>query len=115
MSEPTPRGSAAGRTAPAGRAASPAGRGGAATGKPNARRAIRKPVIDIDRIVLLRVAFVLVVLAFLYLVVWIGMRAFGAGGAKQVKRIDRVIIDATTAAPVPVPQTDPAKPGTSSP
>ena len=49
----------------------------------------------------MRVALVAIVLAFLYLVVWIGARAFGSG-AKQVTRIDRVIIDATTPQP-PVP------------
>ena len=43
----------------------------------------------------MRLALVVLVLAFLYLVVWIGARAFGSG-AKQATRIDRVIIDATT-------------------
>jgi hypothetical protein len=46
----------------------------------------------------MRIALVVVVLAFLYLVVWIGTRAFGSG-AKQVTRIDRVIIDATALPP----------------
>ncbi len=116
MSEPTPRGNAAGRTAPAGRRAprAPAIRG-KATGKPNARPRLRKPDIDVDRIVVLRFALVLVVLAFLYLVVWIGMRAFG-DGARQAKTMDRVIIDATAPpAPPTVPGTEPAKAGTSPP
>ncbi len=114
MSESTPRGNAAGRTTPAGRRAPPASAisGGKATGKSNARPRLRKPDIEIDRIVVLRFALVLVVLAFLYLIVWIGTRAFG-DGARQSKTIDRVIIDATApTAPPAAPRTDPAKPGT---
>ena len=85
MSEPTPRGNAAGRTAPADVARRPpAISGGKATGIECAAPA-RKPDIEIDRIVVLRFALVLVVLAFLYLIVWIGTRAFG-DGARQRRR-----------------------------
>ncbi len=58
----------------------------------------------------MRVALVAIVLAFLYLVVWIGARAFGSG-AKQATRIDRVIIDATTTQPpAPAPGTNAGAP-----
>jgi len=110
MSERAPRGGGSGRSAPARRVAPAAksarGRTGAALAETRSRR--RFPGIEIDRIVVMRVALVLLVLAFLYLVVWIGTRAFGSG-AKQVTRIDRVIIDATAPRPPPpAPGTDAA-------
>jgi hypothetical protein len=71
--------------------------------------------IEIDRIVVMRVAFVVVVLAFLYLVVWIGTRAFGTGKG-QVTRIDRVVIDATAPPPpAPTPRAEAAAPRPTAP
>jgi hypothetical protein len=86
----------------------------AAVGK-GAKARIRKPDLAVDRIVVLRTAFAAIVLAFLYLVVWIGIQAFGGGGARQAKKIDRVIIDATNASPAPVARPDAAKAGAAPP
>jgi hypothetical protein len=94
------------RNAPAARAGSGGTRGTPAN--PRGRR--RLPAIEVDRIVVMRIALVVVVLAFLYLVVWIGTRAFGSG-AKQASRIDRVIIDATApSSPATMPETNSNRP-----
>ena len=79
-------------------------------------RARRGLPIEVDRIVLMRVAFIIVVLAFLYLVVWIGTRAFGTGTG-QITRIDRVVIDATapSASPAAAPGTDAVTPRRTAP
>ena len=69
--------------------------------RPAARGDTSKARFEVDRIVLLRLGLAALVLAFLYLVVWIGIRAFGVGGEQQVKRIDRFIEDVTTTAARP--------------
>jgi len=103
MSERAPRGGDGGKATPAAKSA----RRRTGTVPVQARSRRRLPAIDVDRIVVMRVALVAIVLVFLYLVVWIGSRAFGSG-AKQATRIDRVIIDATAPQlPAPAPRTDP--------
>lgn len=113
MSVPSPRGGRPGGTAPkrAGPPAPPARGGTAALGK-GAKARIRKSDVAIDSIVVMRIALAAIVLAFLYLVVWIGIHAFGGGGARQAKKIDRVITDATNpalGAPAPVAGPNAAK------
>ena len=117
MSEPSPRSGPRARSAqPTGRAPPlpPARSRTAAVGK-GAKARIRKPDFAVDRVVVLRIAFAAIVLAFLYLVVWIGIQAFGGGGARQAKKIDRVIIDATDSAPAPAARPDAAKAGAAPP
>ena len=111
MSEGAPRGGGDDGAMPARQTATAAKlvrtRAGATTAQTRSRR--RLPAIGVDRIIAMRIALVVLVLVFLYLVVWIGARAFGSG-AKQVTRIDRVIIDATAPQPpAPAPATDAAR------
>ena len=105
------RGSGSDRAAPARRSspAAQAGSGGIRGTPANSPSRRRLPTIEVDRIVVMRLALVVVVLAFLYLVVWIGTRAFGSG-AKQASRIDRVIIDATASPPATTPETNANRP-----
>jgi hypothetical protein len=79
---------------------------------------LRKRDLPVDRIVVMRVALVAIMLAFLYLVIALGIQAFGGGGARQAKKIERVITEATTSptvVPAPAPRTDAAKPAAAPP
>lgn len=68
-----------------------AGAGGRAAKSGGGRR------FELDRVVVLRVGFVLLVAAFLCLILRVAVVAFGGGGANQAKRVERVVDEATVA------------------
>lgn len=69
--------------------------GKAATAReaPSRNRAGRR--IEIDRIVMMRVALVAIVVAFLYLIMRVAIIAFGGGGAREAARIERIVNETT--------------------
>jgi hypothetical protein len=62
---------------------------------------------EIDRIVVLRVGLGILVFAFLYLILRVAIVAFGGGSANQAKRVERVVDEATSAAPGNAPAAEP--------
>ena len=59
----------------------------------------RRAASDVDRVVLMRVALLAIVLAFLYLFVRVSIEAFGGGGARGVWRMEQAVDSATRGAP----------------
>ena len=57
-----------------------------------------KPPFEIDRVIAMRVAFVAVVVLFLYMILRVSMIAFGGSASRETKRIERAV-DTSTAHP----------------
>ena len=53
---------------------------------------------EIDRVIAMRVAFVAVVVLFLYMILRVSMIAFGGSASRETKRIERAV-DTSTAHP----------------
>jgi hypothetical protein len=62
------------------------------------RRRVR---FDIDRVTLLRAAFVVVVVLSLYIILRVSMHAVGGSAAREVKQIERAIDGPVTQQPAP--------------
>lgn len=65
----------------------------------------RRLPFDLDRIVMMRIAIAIVVVAFLYLILKVSMIAFGGSSARGAKRIEHAIDQNATrkASAVPTP------------
>jgi hypothetical protein len=76
-----------------------------------------RPPFEIDRIILLRAAFVVVVVLFLYMILRVSMIAFGGSAKREATRIERAIDTSTVHAPVPAaaPAAAPKSAGAPSP
>jgi hypothetical protein len=83
------------------------------TGTPAARKAgspggtvpPKKPVprFEFDRVIAMRVVFVVIVVLFLYMILRVSMIAFGGSAKRETKRIERAIDTSTVHVPAPVP------------
>jgi len=74
-----------------------------------------RPPFEIDRIILLRAAFVVVVVLFLYMILRVSMIAFGGSAKREATRIERAIDTSTVHAPAAAPAAAPKSAGTPSP
>jgi hypothetical protein len=81
--------------------------------RPAAARKPARPRFEIDRVILLRAAFVVVVVLFLYMILRVSMIAFGGSAKREATRIERAIDTSAAHAPSPTPA--PKSTGTPSP
>ena len=83
------------------------------TGSPVAapqKRKRRRPIFNIDRIVLMRAAFAVTVVLFLYMMFRISVIAFGGGALRDIKRIESATDGSTARESAPAGTTKPANP-----
>ena len=79
---------------------------------------LRKPArrrFEIDRIILLRAAFAVVVVLFLYMILRVSMIAYGGSAKREAKRIEREIEGTQVQAPAAAAGTPAKVPAISSP
>jgi hypothetical protein len=72
-------------------------KGGPPGAKPAAGKRPRAP-FEIDRVIAMRVGFVVVVGLFLYMILRISIIAFGGGAAREVKHLEHAVEGKTTPA-----------------